>query len=207
MKRKAYRRPKKSHRKETVHANILAGLSTTTKGTPLGVGGQPRHQLGNHYLTVGCQIDAVDTPTQSTGGKDERHSATTDPLAELGQHGLPVHAQRGPGNRHPRPWGSDPRVSLAPRPRSGIGYTHRHYRRAIVGVSALKRSIAFGDQHSRARAFRAINDAVNTPRTDVDNSLSPPPRFSARTACAHTQITFSPGTPAPSPVDRLMYTS
>ena len=42
-----------------------------------------------------------------------------------------------------------------------------------VDVVALKRSIAFGLLRSRAQAYRAIYDAVKTPRSDVDYSLSP----------------------------------
>ena len=45
---------------------------------------------------------------------------------------------------------------------------------------------------------------VKTPRSDVDYSLSPPPRSSVRVACARTQVTFGPTTPAPAPVDRPM---
>ena len=44
-----------------------------------------------------------------------------------------------------------------------------------VDVVALKRSIAFGLLRSRAHAYRAIYDAVKTPRSDVDYSLSPLP--------------------------------
>ena len=75
-----------------------------------------------------------------------------------------------------------------------------------VDVVALKRSIAFGLLRSRAQAYRAIYDAVKTPRSDVDYSLSPPPRSSVRAACARTQVTFGPATPAPTPVDRPMDT-
>ena len=75
-----------------------------------------------------------------------------------------------------------------------------------VDVVALKRSIAFGHLRSRAHAYRAIYDAVKTPRSDVDYSLSPPPRSSVRVACARTQVTFGPTTPAPAPVDRSMDT-
>ena len=42
------------------------------------------------------------------------------------------------------------------------------------------------------------------PRSDMDYSLSPPPRSSVRAACARTQVTFGPATPAP--VDRPMDT-
>ena len=75
-----------------------------------------------------------------------------------------------------------------------------------VDVVALKRSIAFGLLRSRAHAYRAIYDAVKTPRCDVDYSLSSPPRSSERVACARTQVTFGPATPAPAPVDRPMNT-
>ena len=75
-----------------------------------------------------------------------------------------------------------------------------------VDVVALKRSIAFDLLRSRAHAYRAIYDAVKTPRSDVDYSLSPPPRSSLRVACARTQVTFGPTTPAPAPVDRPMDT-
>ena len=68
-----------------------------------------------------------------------------------------------------------------------------------VDVVALKRSIAFGLLRSRAHAYRAIYDAVKTPRSDVDYSLSPPLRSSVRAACARTQVTFGPATPAPAP--------
>ena len=67
-------------------------------------------------------------------------------------------------------------------------------------------AIAFGLLRSRAQAYRVIYDAVKTPRSDVDYSLSPPPRSSVRTACARTQVTFGPATPAPAPVDRPMDT-
>ena len=73
-----------------------------------------------------------------------------------------------------------------------------------VDVVALKRSIAYGLLRSRAQAYRAIYDAVKTPRSDVYYSLSPPPRSSVRAACARTQATFGPATPAP--VDRPMDT-
>ena len=43
-------------------------------------------------------------------------------------------------------------------------------------------------------------------RSDVDYSLSPPPRSSVRATCARTQVTFGPATPAPAPVDRPMDT-
>ena len=59
-----------------------------------------------------------------------------------------------------------------------------------VDVIALKRSIAFGLLRSSAQAYRAIYDAVKTPRSDVDYSLSPQPRSSVRAACARTQVTF-----------------
>ena len=75
-----------------------------------------------------------------------------------------------------------------------------------VDVVALKRAIAFGLLRSRAQAYRVIYDAVKTPRSDVDYSLSPPPRSSVRAACARTQVTFGPATPAPAPVDRPMDT-
>ena len=45
--------------------------------------------------------------------------------------------------------------------------------------------------------YRAIYDADKTPRSDVDHSLSPPPRSSVRTACARTQAHPSPASPAP----------
>ena len=75
-----------------------------------------------------------------------------------------------------------------------------------VDVVALKRSIAFGLLHSRALAYRANHDSVKTPHSDVDYSLSPPPRSSVRSICALTQVTFGPATPAPAPVDRPMDT-
>ena len=49
--------------------------------------------------------------------------------------------------------------------------------------------------------YRAIYDAVKTPGSDVDYSLSDPLRSSVRAACARTQVTFSSATPAPGPVD------
>ena len=75
-----------------------------------------------------------------------------------------------------------------------------------VDVVALKRSIAFGLLRSRAHAYRAIYDAVKTPRSDVDYSLSPPPRSSMLAVCARTQIIFGPAIPAPASVDRQMDT-
>ena len=51
-----------------------------------------------------------------------------------------------------------------------------------------------------------IYDAVKIPGSDVDYSLSPPPRSSTRAACARTQVTFGPATPAPAPADRPMDT-
>ena len=52
----------------------------------------------------------------------------------------------------------------------------------------------------------ALYDAVKTPRSDVGYSLSPSPRSSVRTACARTQVTFGPATPAPASADRPMDT-
>ena len=75
-----------------------------------------------------------------------------------------------------------------------------------VDVVALKRSIAFGLLRSRAHAYRAIYDAVKTPRSDVDYSLSPPHRSSVSTACARTQVSLRPAPPAPAPLDRPMDT-
>ena len=71
---------------------------------------------------------------------------------------------------------------------------------------ALKRTIAFGHLHIGARAYRAIYDAVKSPRSDVDYSLSPPPRSYVRAACARTQVAFKSATPAPViwQMDRLM---
>ena len=51
-----------------------------------------------------------------------------------------------------------------------------------------------------------IFGAVKTPRSDVDHSIRPPPPSTVRTACARTQVTFGPATPAPAPVDRPMDT-
>ena len=62
-----------------------------------------------------------------------------------------------------------------------------------VDVVALKRSIAFGLLYSRAHAYPAIYDAVKTPHSDVDYSLSPP--TSVRTTCALTRVIFGPATP------------
>ena len=73
-------------------------------------------------------------------------------------------------------------------------------------IVTLKRSIAFGLLRFRAQAYRAIYDAVKTPCSDVDYSLSPPPRSSVRATCARTQVTFGPATPTPAPVDRPMDT-
>ena len=82
--------------------------------------------------------------------------------------------------------------------------THHHYTIAIfkslsacVDVMALKRSIAIILLKSRARAYRAIYDAAKTPRSDIDHSLSPPPRSSVHTACARTQAHPCPAPPAP----------
>ena len=83
--------------------------------------------------------------------------------------------------------------------------THHHHTITIfkslsacgVDVIELKRSIAIILLKSRARAYRAIYDDAKTPRSDVDHSLSPPPRSSVRTACARTQAHPSPTPPAP----------
>ena len=92
---------------------------------------------------------------------------------------------------------------------------HHHHTTAIfkslsacgVDVVALKRSIAFGLLRSRAHAYRAIYDAVKTPRS-VDYSLSPPPRSSARTACARSAAPSNPAStdPVPAPADWPMDT-
>ena len=58
----------------------------------------------------------------------------------------------------------------------------------------------------RAQAYRAIYDAVKTPRSDVNYRLSPPPRSSVRAAGTRTRVTFGPATSAPAPVDRPMDT-
>ena len=42
-----------------------------------------------------------------------------------------------------------------------------------------------------------VRSMMQTPRSDVDYSLSPPPCSSVRAACACTQVTFGPATPAP----------
>ena len=94
--------------------------------------------------------------------------------------------------------------------------THHHHTTAIfkslsacgVDVVELKRSIAITLLKLRSRAYRAIYDAAKTPRSDVDYSLSPPPRSSARTACARSSApsTPAPTDPAPTPVDRPMDT-
>ena len=44
-----------------------------------------------------------------------------------------------------------------------------------VDVVVLKRPIAIILLKSRAQAYRAIYDAVKTPRSDIDHSLSPRP--------------------------------
>ena len=51
-------------------------------------------------------------------------------------------------------------------------------------------------------------DAAKTPRSDVDYSLSPPPRSSVRTACARSSVASTPAAtdPAPAPADRPMDT-
>ena len=54
-----------------------------------------------------------------------------------------------------------------------------------VDVVALNRSIHFGLLRYRARTYRAIYDAVKTPRSDVDCSLSPLPRFCACRLCSY----------------------
>ena len=60
----------------------------------------------------------------------------------------------------------------------------------------------------RARAYRAICDAAKTPRSDVDYSLSPPPRSSARTAWARSSTPSTPAAtdPEPAPADQPMDT-
>ena len=70
----------------------------------------------------------------------------------------------------------------------------------------ITRFIAFGLLRSLAGAYRASYDAVKTPRSDVDYSLSFPPRSSVRTACARTRVTFGSAIPAPAPMDRPMDT-
>ena len=90
--------------------------------------------------------------------------------------------------------------------------THHHHTTAIfkslsacgVDVVELKRSIAITLLKFRARAYRVIYDAAKAPRSDVDYSLSPPPRSSARAACARSSST--PAAPDPAPVDRPMDT-
>jgi hypothetical protein len=67
-----------------------------------------------------------------------------------------------------------------------------------VDVVALKRSIAFGLLRLRAYAYNAMYDGVKVARGDVDYSLSPPPRSSARTACARAQAVFGPDPPVSS---------
>ena len=75
-----------------------------------------------------------------------------------------------------------------------------------VDVVELKRSIAITLLKFRARAYRAIYDAAKTPRSVVDYSLSPPPRSSARTACARSSAPSTPTATDPAPVDRPMDT-
>ena len=58
------------------------------------------------------------------------------------------------------------------------------------------------DRNNFPRAYRAINDAAKTPRSDVD--LSPPSRSSARTACARSSTPA--GTDPAVVVDRPMDT-
>ena len=90
--------------------------------------------------------------------------------------------------------------------------THHHHTTAIfkslsacgVDVVELKRSIAITLLKFRARAYRVIYDSAKTPRSDVDYSLSPPPRSSARAACARSSASSTPA--APDPVDRPMDT-
>ena len=92
--------------------------------------------------------------------------------------------------------------------------THHHHTTAIfkslsacgVDVVELKRSIAITLLKFRARAYRVIYDAAKTPRSDVDYSLSPPPRSSARAACARSSASSTPAAPDPAPVDRPMDT-
>jgi hypothetical protein len=73
-----------------------------------------------------------------------------------------------------------------------------------VDVVALKHSMAFGLLRLRSRAYNTIYDAIRVPRSDVDHTLSPPPRSSVRTACARAQVAF--GSPPPAPVSRPMDT-
>ena len=94
--------------------------------------------------------------------------------------------------------------------------THHYHTTAIfkslsacgVDVVELKRSIAITLLKFRARAYRAIYDAAKTSRSDVDYSLSPPPRSSVRTACARSSVPSTPAAtdPAPAPADRPMDT-
>ena len=82
--------------------------------------------------------------------------------------------------------------------------SHHHTTAIFKSLSAcgvdeveLTRSIAITLLKSRARAYRASYDAPKTPRSDVDDCLSPPPRSSVCTACARTQAHPSPASPAP----------
>ena len=99
--------------------------------------------------------------------------------------------------------------------------THHHITTAIfkslsacgVDVVELKRSIAitmlkFRARFSHLNSNRAIYDAAKTPRSDVDYSLSPPPRSSARTACARSSAPSTPAStdPVPAPADWPMDT-
>ena len=94
--------------------------------------------------------------------------------------------------------------------------THHHHTTAIfkslsacgVDVVELKRSIAITLLKFRARVYRAIYDASKTPRSDVDYSLSPPPRSSERTACARSSALSTPAftDPAPAPANWPMDT-
>ena len=70
----------------------------------------------------------------------------------------------------------------------------------------LSNYLAFALLKFRAQAYRVIYDAANTPRSDVDYSLSPPPRSSARAACARSSASSTPAAPDPAPGDRPMDT-
>ena len=59
---------------------------------------------------------------------------------------------------------------------------------------------------TKKRASGSYYDAAKTPRSDVDYSLSPPPRSLAHTACARSSATSTPAATDPAPGDRPMDT-
>ena len=73
---------------------------------------------------------------------------------------------------------------------------NRHYRLTVRNLIPIARAQGPRDRNSHrplavSISYRAIYDAVKTPRSDVDYSISPSPRPSVRTACARTQVLWS----------------